>query len=107
MAGDRPKICAALVSDDTSVPARVEPYIDYYEVRIDLIGRNWAGGRGVAEAVIGHHPAAGEGGAWEGGNRADRDTAGFPGIQPAMVDIELQSPICLTVSKRSRGGRSR
>jgi len=37
----RPRICASIVDNDRSAIKGVEPFIDLYEVRIDLIGEDW------------------------------------------------------------------
>ena len=34
----RPEICASIVNEDFDAIKRVEPLVDLYEVRIDLIG---------------------------------------------------------------------
>ena len=41
MAGERPRICAAIVSSDIAALSEIEPLVDLYEVRIDLIGKGW------------------------------------------------------------------
>ena len=57
--GKRPMICVSIVNDDTAAIKKVEPLADFFEVRIDLIGKGW---REVAvafeEAVAGLQPAA-------------------------------------------------
>ena len=37
----KPKICAAIVNDDLEAVRGVEPFVDLFEVRIDLIGDGW------------------------------------------------------------------
>ena len=37
----RPRICAVIVSDDLAAIKEIEPLIDLFEVRIDLIGNGW------------------------------------------------------------------
>ncbi|GAH59682.1 unnamed protein product, partial [marine sediment metagenome] len=37
----RPRICAVIVSDDLETIKEIEPLIDLFEVRIDLIGNGW------------------------------------------------------------------
>jgi hypothetical protein len=43
----RPKICAVIVNNEIEAVKRIEPLVDLFEVRIDLIGagapagRNW------------------------------------------------------------------
>ena len=38
----RPRICAAIVSGDIEKVKKAQPYADLFEVRIDLIGNDWA-----------------------------------------------------------------
>jgi 3-dehydroquinate dehydratase-1 len=37
----RPRICAVIVSPDSGIPGALLPLIDFFEVRIDLIGKGW------------------------------------------------------------------
>ena len=37
----RPRICAAIVGNDLAAIKEVEPFVDLFEVRIDLIGDDW------------------------------------------------------------------
>lgn len=37
----RPRICAVIVNRDVKIPEEVLPLIDFFEVRIDLIGTGW------------------------------------------------------------------
>ena len=41
MAGERPRICAAITGTDIEAINRIEPDVDLWEVRIDLIGKGW------------------------------------------------------------------
>ena len=38
---NKPKICASLVSADTGAIKEITPLVDFFEVRIDLIGAGW------------------------------------------------------------------
>jgi len=37
----RPRICAVIVTNDSKAVEEVEPFVDLFEVRIDLIGDGW------------------------------------------------------------------
>ena len=41
MVRNKPRICAAIVNDDLEAVKGVEPLVDLFEVRIDLIGSGW------------------------------------------------------------------
>lgn len=37
----KPRICAAMVNNDPEAVREIEPFVDLFEVRIDLIGDGW------------------------------------------------------------------
>ena len=37
----QPRICATIIDSNTEKVKQVEPLVDLYEVRIDLIGDDW------------------------------------------------------------------
>ena len=37
----RPRICAVIVNNDPEAVKGIEPLVDLFEVRIDLIGDDW------------------------------------------------------------------
>jgi 3-dehydroquinate dehydratase-1 len=90
----RPKICAAIVNSDIDTIKQVEPLVDLFEVRIDLIGKNW-------REVVGHlkkpwiacNRVQEEGGKWRG-----RESARIKELFSALelgadiIDIELSTP---------------
>jgi 3-dehydroquinate dehydratase-1 len=89
--GLRPQICAVIVSNDLKVPAEVLPLIDFFEVRIDLIGAGW---QNVVKGL--RHPwlatnrspqESGKGEADEGERVAKLVEA--VGLGASMVDVEL------------------
>jgi 3-dehydroquinate dehydratase-1 len=94
LAEGRPRICAAIVNSDIDIIKRIEPLVDLFEVRIDLIGKNW-------REVVGHlkkpwiacNRLKTEGGKWQG-----RETARIKELFSALelgasiIDIELNTP---------------
>ena len=94
MAGDKPLICASVVSDDAAAIRKVGPLVDLFELRIDLIGGGW---REVAEHLdkpwIACNRRAEEGGSWKGGE-SERINAllGAVELGAGIVDIELSTP---------------
>lgn len=91
MAGDRLRICAAIVRDDPEAIAAVAPLVDLYEVRIDLIGDGWreVAGR-LTKPWIACNRMAAEGGAWQG-SEAERIGELYRAVElgAGTVDIEL------------------
>ncbi|MFC1897091.1 type I 3-dehydroquinate dehydratase [Chloroflexota bacterium] len=64
---ERPKICAVIVDDDLESVRKVEPFVDLFEVRIDLIGGGWQELiRQFKKPWIGCNRRADEGGRWQG-----------------------------------------
>ncbi len=61
-----PKICAVIVSKDLPAIGEIEPFIDLYEVRIDLIGDGWSElVKHLNRPWIACNRIADEGGNWE------------------------------------------
>jgi hypothetical protein len=67
LAGNPPRICAAIVNDDLGVIDGVAPLVDFFEVSIDFIGKGW---RKVVARLkkpwIACNRRANEGGKWGG-----------------------------------------
>ena len=95
MAGP-PKICVPIVSESPDF-TRIAPLVDFYEVRIDLIGKAW---RNVVPQLtkpwIACNRRTEEGGKWRGGESkrikeladALELGAGFIDLELGMLDIE-------------------
>jgi 3-dehydroquinate dehydratase I len=94
LAADRPRICAVITDNNVRPINRVEPAVDLWEVRIDLIREGW---RELAPKLkkpwIACNRRGEEGGKWKG-SEEDR----VAGLLSAMelgaetVDIELATP---------------
>lgn len=90
---NEPRICASLVDDDLEAARQVEPLVDLYEVRIDLIGDGWETLAGqLSKPWIACNRSAAEGGGWQ-----DTETRRIEKLLQAMemgaavVDIELST----------------
>jgi 3-dehydroquinate dehydratase type I len=104
LAGEPPKICAAIVNGDAAEIEAVEPLVDLFEVRIDLIGEGW---RKVAARLkkpwIACNRREDEGGKWAG-----REAARIKALHSAIelgakiIDIELATPDAAEIVKEIR-----
>ncbi|MBA7471457.1 3-dehydroquinate dehydratase [subsurface metagenome] len=89
----RPRICASIVDNGRSAIKGVEPFIDLYEVRIDLIGDGWPGViPELKKPWIACNRLADEGGKW-GKNEASRIAELLRAIDLGadIIDIELRT----------------
>jgi len=94
LAGERPRICVAIVNSDLKAIERIEPLVDLFEVRIDLIGEGWreVAGR-LGKPWIACNRSKGEGGKWRGGeSQRIRELLGALELGAAIVDIEISTP---------------
>ena len=63
----KPRICAVIVNNDLEAVKKVEPFVDLFEVRIDLIGDGWQElVKQFKKPWIGCNRRVDEGGGWEG-----------------------------------------
>jgi len=89
----KPRLCATITSNNPRAIKEIEPLVDLFEVRIDLIGDDW-------QEIIGHlgkpwiacNRSAAEGGKWEG-NEARRIERLLQATElgAEIVDIELRT----------------
>ena len=87
----KPRICASIINSNLKAVREVEPLVDLFEVRIDLIGDDWQELiRGFDKPWIACNRSAAEGGRWEG-NEARRIEKLLQAIELGadIVDIEL------------------
>ena len=89
----RPRICAVIINKDLEVVRRIEPLIELFEVRIDLIGDGW---QELAERLnkpwIACNRKADEGGNWKK-DEAKRveELLKATELGADMIDIELRT----------------
>ncbi len=82
----KPRICAVIVSNDLEAVREVEPFVDLFEVRIDLIGDGWQKlVKQFKKPWIGCNRRVDEGGRW-GGDEAGR-------LEKLLEAIELGADI--------------
>lgn len=100
----RPRICATITNTDLKTMRQVEPQVDLFEVRIDLIGDDW-------EKVVGElrrpwiacNRTTSEGGRWQG-NEARRIEKLLQAMElgAEMIDIELRTKNLANIVKLIR-----
>ncbi|MFC1592968.1 type I 3-dehydroquinate dehydratase [Candidatus Omnitrophota bacterium] len=89
----KPRICAVIVNNDLEAIREIEPLVELFEVRIDLIGNSWQElVRQLNKPWIACNRVADEGGVWRG-NEASRVAELLQAIELGAdtVDIELKT----------------
>ena len=87
----RPRICAVIVSNDLEAVKGVEPLVDLFEARIDLIGARWQElVKQLNKPWIACNRCTEEGGSWQG-NESERREELLSAIElgASIIDIEL------------------
>ncbi len=104
----KPRICAVIVNNDPKAVKEIEPLVDLFEVRIDLIGDDWTElVKQLRKPWIACNRSADEGGQWQG-NEARRVERLLQAIELGadIVDIELRTrnleKIIQLVKKRTK-----
>jgi 3-dehydroquinate dehydratase type I len=94
LAGERPKICAAITSGAIEAISGVETDADLWEVRIDLIGKGWREVAGqLKKPWIACNRRAEEGGKWRGREpQRIKELLSALEIGASIIDIELGTP---------------
>ncbi len=87
----RPRICLSIVSDDLKAVKEVEPFVDLFEVRIDLVGDGWLElVKHLNKPWIACNRRADEGGNWRGSeSKRVKELLQAVELGADMVDIEL------------------
>ena len=90
----KPSICASIVNKDTEAVAVVEPLVDLFEVRIDLIGEGWGEiVRQLQKPWIACNRIASEGGNWQDSEaRRKEELLKAIRLGASIIDIELSAP---------------
>jgi 3-dehydroquinate dehydratase type I len=105
LAGERPKICVAIVNDDIKAISKAETEVDLWEVRIDLIGKGWreAVGR-LKKPWIACNRRAEEGGKWRGREpQRIKELLSALELGASVIDIELGTPGVENAVKEVKG----
>ena len=87
------KLCASIISTDIAAIKKIEPIVDLFEVRIDLIGDGWTEvARQLKKPWIACNRMVEEGGKWDG-NEARRIERLLQAIElgAKIVDIEYNA----------------
>lgn len=105
---NKPRICAAITEKDIKAIKEIEPMVDLFEVRIDIIGDGWQDiVRQIEKPWIACNRLVEEGGKWQD-NEARRIEKLLEAIQLGadIVDIELRTKnldkIVNTIKKRAK-----
>jgi len=105
LARNKPKICAAITNNNLEEIKSVEPLVDLFEVRIDLIGSRWQQlVRHLEKPWIACNRSTQEGGSWHGSEpeRTDELLTSLK-LGADIIDIELQTPGVSAVVKEIKG----
>jgi len=89
----KPRICAVIVNNDLEAVRQVEPFVDLFEVRIDLIGDGWQElVKQFKKPWIACNRRVDEGGKWEGdeGNRMAKLLEATE-LGADIIDLELRT----------------
>lgn len=87
----RPRICAVIVSNNLQAVKGVEPFVELFEVRIDLIGDDWRElVKQLKKPWIACNRSADEGGSWRGSESKRREEL-LSAIEmgASIIDVEL------------------
>jgi 3-dehydroquinate dehydratase I len=90
----KPRIAVALTDNKIDALRRIEPLVDFWEVRMDLIGPGWSGlVRELGKPWVACNRSPSEGGKGQS-DEAVRTKSLLKGLEAgaAIVDIELSSP---------------
>jgi 3-dehydroquinate dehydratase type I len=90
---NKPRVCAVIVDTDLKAVKEVEPTVDLFEVRIDIIGDGWQElVKQLKKPWIATNRTIDEGGRWEG-NEARRIERLLQAIELGadMVDVEFRT----------------
>jgi len=87
----RPRICAVIVNTDLAAVQEAEPFIDLFEVRIDLIGDGWQElVKHLKKPWIACNRSADEGGSWQGSESKRREELlSTIELGAEIIDVEL------------------
>lgn len=87
----QPRICAVIVNKDLEAIKRVEPFVELFEVRIDLVGNGWQElVKQIKKPWLACNRLADEGGKWKGSEkRRIEELIKAVELGASIVDIEL------------------
>jgi len=90
---NKPRICAVIVTADSELIAAIEPLVELFEVRIDLIGDGWQKlAKQLEKPWIACNRSAAEGGSWRGDEtRRIEELVEATELGANIVDIEVET----------------
>ena len=90
---NKPRICAVIVTADSELIAAIEPLVELFEVRIDLIGDGWQKlAKQLEKPWIACNRSAAEGGSWKGDEtRRIEELVEATELGANIVDIEVET----------------
>lgn len=105
MAGGKPRICATIVNDDLRAVQGVEPLVDLFEVRLDLIGGSWPEMvRHLRKPWLACNRRVPEGGRWQGSeSERIRELLKAVVLGANIIDVELSTPDVAAVVGEVKG----
>jgi 3-dehydroquinate dehydratase type I len=88
------KICAVITDADLAAIAAAAPWVDLFEVRIDLIGEKWPEvARKLTKPWLACNRLAAEGGRWDGTEaRRKEELLKALDMGASIIDLELATP---------------
>ncbi len=89
----KPKICVVIINNDLEAVKKVEPFVDLFEVRIDLIGDGWQElVKQLEKPWIACNRMVDEGGKWQGDEvgRIEKLLEAV-GLGADIIDLELRT----------------
>ncbi len=104
----KPRICAVMVNNDPEAVREIEPFVDLFEVRIDLIGDGWQElVKQFKKPWIGCNRRVDEGGRWQGNEASRVETLlEAVGLGADIIDLELRTanlkPAVGLIKKRAK-----
>ena len=105
MVGAKPRICVSIVDDDLTAVEKVEPLVDFFEVRIDLIGLGWWDvASHLKKPWIACNRRLEEGGKWKGTEPGRiKELLSALELGASIIDIELGAPGLGNIVKEIKG----
>ncbi len=90
---NRPRICAVIVTADSELIEAIEPLVELFEVRIDLIGNGWQQlAKHLKKPWIACNRSTAEGGNWKGDETARiEELVNATELGASIVDIEVET----------------
>ena len=98
----KPRICAVIVNNDLEAVRRVEPFVELFEIRIDLIGKGWRQLIARLEKPwIACNRSVVEGGSWTG-SESKRIEELLSALETGadIIDVELGTENIVEITKQ-------